>query len=168
MCSRDCSTAMCWKWLILAGSVRLNTPPTPRPGRPRRSYLAVGEQLHLLQLLVQRHLRQQRVHSRSTGWRPGRLVASLAVRVPPPASTLAATTTTPSAATRLRRGCFTCFTTRLLSGGTRPPRSGDRTIAARPAAWLVGVTADAPLVPRIPMAAIDSSSWVSGSRISAS
>src|SRR5436190_2193337 len=29
MCNRDCSTATCWKWSILAGSVRLKTPPTP-------------------------------------------------------------------------------------------------------------------------------------------
>ena len=29
MCSRDCSTAMCCSWLILTGSTRLNTPPTP-------------------------------------------------------------------------------------------------------------------------------------------
>ena len=29
MCSRDCSTAMCWKWSIFAGSTRLKTPPTP-------------------------------------------------------------------------------------------------------------------------------------------
>ena len=29
MCSRDCSTAMCWKWLIFAGSTRLKTEPTP-------------------------------------------------------------------------------------------------------------------------------------------
>ncbi len=28
MCSRDWSTAMCWKWLILTGSVRLKTEPT--------------------------------------------------------------------------------------------------------------------------------------------
>src|SRR5436190_105565 len=28
MCSRDCSTATCWKWLILSGSMRLKTPPT--------------------------------------------------------------------------------------------------------------------------------------------
>ena len=29
MCSRDCSTATCWKWSIFAGSVRLKTEPTP-------------------------------------------------------------------------------------------------------------------------------------------
>src|SRR6266540_1417452 len=29
MCSRDSLTATCWKWLIFAGSVRLNTEPTP-------------------------------------------------------------------------------------------------------------------------------------------
>ena len=29
MCSRDCSTAICWKWLIFAGSVSEKTPPTP-------------------------------------------------------------------------------------------------------------------------------------------
>src|SRR4051794_17476129 len=29
MCSRDCSTAMCWKWSSFAGSMRLKTPPTP-------------------------------------------------------------------------------------------------------------------------------------------
>ena len=29
MWSRDSFTAICWKWLILAGSVRLKTEPTP-------------------------------------------------------------------------------------------------------------------------------------------
>ena len=29
MFSRDCSIATCWKWSILAGSVREKTPPTP-------------------------------------------------------------------------------------------------------------------------------------------
>src|SRR4051794_12739371 len=29
MCSRDCSTATCWRWSIFAGSTRLKTPPTP-------------------------------------------------------------------------------------------------------------------------------------------
>ena len=29
MCSREFSTAMCWKWLIFAGSTRLKTEPTP-------------------------------------------------------------------------------------------------------------------------------------------
>ena len=60
MCSRDCSTAMCWKWLIFAGSTRLKTTPTPLL-RVRVGDLPVGEQLDLLQLLVGGHLAQQAV-----------------------------------------------------------------------------------------------------------
>ena len=53
MCSREFSTAMCWKWLIFAGSTRLKTEPTPFL-RVRVGDLPVGEQLDLLQLLVER------------------------------------------------------------------------------------------------------------------
>jgi hypothetical protein len=59
MCSRDSLTASCWKWLIFAGSVRLKTPPTP--ARVGVGDLAVGEQLDLLELLVDGHLAQQLV-----------------------------------------------------------------------------------------------------------
>ena len=58
MPSRDSSTAMCWSSLIRAGSTRLNTPPTP-VARVRVGDLAVGEQLDLLQLLLERHPREQ-------------------------------------------------------------------------------------------------------------
>ena len=47
MCSRDCSTATCWRGLIFAGSVRLKTPPTPRLGLGVRR-LPVGVELELL------------------------------------------------------------------------------------------------------------------------
>ena len=60
MCRRDCSTAMCWKWLICAGSVRLKTEPTPLRAVGVGD-LAVREQLELLELLVDRHPRDQLV-----------------------------------------------------------------------------------------------------------
>ena len=58
MCSRDCSTAMCWKWLIFSGSVEAEDAADAGLGVGVGD-LAVGEQLHLLQLLLRRHPRQQ-------------------------------------------------------------------------------------------------------------
>ena len=55
MCSRDFSTAMCWKWLISAGLGQREDPADAGLGVGVGD-LAVGEQLDLLELLLDGHL----------------------------------------------------------------------------------------------------------------
>ena len=58
MCSRDCSTAMCWQ-LVDPGRVDQAEDAAHPAAGVRVGDLPVGEQLHLLQLLLHGHPAQQ-------------------------------------------------------------------------------------------------------------
>src|SRR6185369_7750899 len=124
MCSRDLSTATCWKWLIFTGSVRLKTPPTPFCAPA--SVICPSDSNCICSSFSSSVILARRAFTRaSTGGPPGALPALLAAR--PPTSRLAVSASTATTACRL-------LTIRCLRKRTRVIenlRLGDETYRLR-------------------------------------